>query len=115
MRADDELHQRTEAPNGGGTQDVQPREGRLQAAAQGRGATGGAAWWRLMEPASLGARKSYLETSTRYPVPRKTWSKFLSLPSSRRTLTRAPFDVADTTVRPRCIGTSLRRCTSHRA
>src|SRR5882724_5812149 len=31
MRADHELHQRTEAPNGGGAQDVQSREGRFEA------------------------------------------------------------------------------------
>src|SRR5258708_25816253 len=31
MRGDDELHQRAEAPNGGGAQDVQSREGRFEA------------------------------------------------------------------------------------
>src|SRR5258708_14100337 len=36
MRADDELHQRTEAPNGGGAQDVQSREGCFEAVGEAR-------------------------------------------------------------------------------
>src|SRR5258705_9711838 len=37
MRANDELHQRTEAPNGGGAQDVQSREGRFEAVGEAGG------------------------------------------------------------------------------
>jgi len=71
-------------------------------------------WKRLMDCASSGARKSYLETSLDSPFPRRTWSMVLSLPSFSWTFIRPP-TAAETAVRPRFTGTFWSRATSHRA